>query len=76
VQEQLQQLERQQKRTGERVRRAVGQRGLPAGVARSGNERVQLAVCGQIGRTVLFTDDGDRGGPSSSMTTPAARRSA
>jgi len=60
VQQQLEQLKQQQQKTGEQVRQAVEQPRLPAGVAKSGNKRVQLTVSGQINRAVLFTDDGDR----------------
>ncbi len=59
VQQQLEELRRQQRETGERVREVV-ERPTAPGLARSGNEKVQLTVSGQVNRAVLFTDDGDR----------------
>ena len=60
VQQQLEELKRQQRETGEQVRRAVERPEVPAGLARSGNDKVQLTVSGQVNRALLFSDDGDR----------------
>ncbi len=60
VQEQLGELQRQQRETGERVQRVVERPEVPAGVARSGNDKVQLTVSGQVNRALLFSDDGGR----------------